>query len=277
MRKYIVRITSPDDKGLIYRITGVLYREGCNLTSTGEFVDHETGTFFMRSEFDGEIDRRMVQDTLQNELPGATITITTTEPKDIVAMVSKEYHVLGDLLLRHGFEELNANIKAVVSNHENLRHLVESSGIPFHHIPVEDLTRREHEEKVINVLDSYNPDVIILAKYMRILTPEFVALYAGRILNIHHSFLPAFVGASPYAQAYRRGVKIIGATAHFVNEALDEGPIISQGVLEVDHGHSAEELARAGRDVEKTVLAKALNLVLEDRVFVHGNRTVIFD
>jgi formyltetrahydrofolate deformylase len=181
------------------------------------------------------------------------------------------------LLIRNQFNELNSTVVAVVSNHEGLRGLVESLKVPFVHVPVEGLIREEHEARVLKVIESYAPDFLVLAKYMRILTADFVLRFERRIVNIHHSFLPAFIGAKPYQQAYQRGVKVIGATAHFVTQALDEGPIIVQQVIPVHHSHSSQDLAAAGRDVEQIVLARALKLVFEDRVFLCGNRTILFD
>ncbi|NRB25899.1 formyltetrahydrofolate deformylase, partial [Shewanella sp.] len=171
---------------------------------------------------------------------------------------------------------LDVEIAAIVANYETLEPLADKFGIPFHFICHQEMTRLEHEKKMIEVIEAYRPEYVVLAKFMRILTPEFVARYPNRIINIHHSFLPAFIGASPYRQAWERGVKIIGATAHFVNNCLDEGPIIKQDVIPVDHSFSAEDLAKNGRDVEKSVLSKALQLVLHEEVIVYGNKTVVF-
>ncbi|NQY95142.1 MAG: formyltetrahydrofolate deformylase, partial [Campylobacteraceae bacterium] len=162
-----------------------------------------------------------------------------------------------------------------ISNHDELRDLVEKFDLPFHYITADEMSRENHEVQVKEVIDSYSPDLIVLAKYMRILTPSFIVSYPKRVLNIHHSFLPAFIGANPYKQAHHRGVKIIGATAHYVTDDLDEGPIISQDIVRVDHSYSWQEMRRDGRNVEKVVLANALQLLLEDRVFIHGNKTVI--
>jgi formyltetrahydrofolate deformylase len=172
--------------------------------------------------------------------------------------------------------DLGADIECVIANHDTLRDLVERFDIPFHYIPAEDMSREDHEDKVMQQIDQYEFDYIVLAKYMRILTPNFVKAYPQQIINIHHSFLPAFIGANPYKQAYERGVKIIGATAHFVTDDLDEGPIIPQDVIPVNHRFSWKDMQRAGRDGEKIVLSRALSLVLQDRVFVNGNKTVIF-
>jgi formyltetrahydrofolate deformylase len=191
-------------------------------------------------------------------------------------MVTKESHALGDILIRYAAGELGANIQCVIGNHETLRVLVERFNIPFIYVPAEGLSREEHEEKVMKEIDTFTFDYIVLAKYMRILTPTFVKAYTQKIINIHHSFLPAFIGANPYKQAFDRGVKIIGATAHYVTDDLDEGPIIAQDVIPVNHRLTWKDMQRAGRDGEKIVLSRALALVFNDRVFVNGNKTVIF-
>jgi formyltetrahydrofolate deformylase len=194
-----------------------------------------------------------------------------------VVLASKEHHCLGDLLIRQAFGELNAKVLAVIANHAVLQPLVTKFELPFHFISHETLTREAHEAEMLRIIEPLQPDYLVLAKYMRVLTPEFVRRFPTRIVNIHHSFLPAFVGARPYQQAFDRGVKVIGATAHFVTEKLDEGPIVVQQVMPVDHTHTAHDLSQAGRDVEQMVLARALRLVFEERVFLCGNRTVIFD
>jgi formyltetrahydrofolate deformylase len=271
-------IQCPDERGLIYKITSALYGQGLNILRNSEFVEHDANVFFMRTEFAGELVPEVLLAELYTALPPtASIRLTGNEPKNIVLLVTKEHHCLSELLVRHAFGELNATIQAVVSNHEVLGELTSKFGIPFHHLPHEGRSREVHEAEVLALLADYAPDYVVLAKYMRILSPEFVQPYANRLINIHHSFLPAFVGASPYAQAYARGVKIIGATAHFVNEQLDQGPIIAQDVIPIDHTQSAREMAQAGRDVEKIVLARALKLVLDEQVFVHRNKTIIFD
>jgi formyltetrahydrofolate deformylase len=270
-------IDCPDRTGLVYVITGLLFRRGYNIVSNHEYVDRERRHFFMRTEFSGDADPADVVAVLRAELPDATIRLAPQGQRSVVVLVTKEHHCLGDLLVRNLFGELGAAIRAVVGNHTTLAPLCARFEVPFHNIPAEGLERAEHEARVAEVIDGYAPDYLVLAKYMRVLTPAFVERYRGRAVNIHHSFLPAFVGASPYRQAFERGVKIIGATAHFVTESLDEGPIIAQSVIPVDHSHTAADMAQAGRDVEKIVLARALRLVFEDRVVVSGNRTVIFD
>ncbi len=277
---HLLLIQCPDERGLIYQITGVLYQHGLNILRNSEFVERDGNVFFMRTEFEltAEVTAAALLAELQAKLPtAADIRLTDNRKKNIVLLVTKEHHCLSELLVRHAFGELNANILGVISNHEVLGELTRKFDLPFHYLPHEGRSRATHEAEVLALLDDYAPDYVVLAKYMRILSPEFVAPYANRLINIHHSFLPAFVGASPYAQAYARGVKIIGATAHFVNEQLDQGPIIAQSVIPIDHTQSARELAQAGRDVEKIVLARALKLVLEEQVFVHRNKTIIFD
>ena len=271
-------IQCPDEPGLVYKITGVLFQHGLNILRNGEFVERENSQFFMRTEFAGDFEPAQLLAELQALLPaGSRIRFSNNHPKDIVLMATKEHHCLSELLVRHAFGELNARVLAVISNYEILGDLTRRFDIPFHFIPHQAKTREAHEAEVLAALAPYQPEFVVLAKYMRILTPEFVAHYSNRLINIHHSFLPAFVGASPYAQAYERGVKIIGATAHFVNEQLDQGPIIAQSVIPIDHTQSAREMAQAGRDVEKIVLARSLKLVFDEQVFVNRNKTVIFD
>lgn len=278
MTTYLLLVDCPDKEGLVYTITGVLYHYGYNIIANHEFVDQTARHFFMRTEFTGaEPPESVARDLLQVLPAPANARIATTGKRPVVIMVTKEPHCLGDLLLRHAYDELPAQICAVISNYDTLAPLVQKFDIPFHHVSHHDRDRSAHEEEIVRVLAQYQPDYIVLAKYMRVLTPRFVARYPNRIINIHHSFLPAFIGASPYRQAFERGVKIIGATAHVVTDDLDTGPIIEQGVLPVNHSHTAADMAQAGRDVEKIVLARALKLVLEERVFLHHNRTVIFE
>lgn len=292
----------PDSKGLIYHVTGVLFRHGLNIIHNDEYVS-PSGRFFMRTEFEAQpglagsrqtegaadtFDSAALLNELQNTVPGygdhaegnptqsgITFRLNPKRKKNIVVMVTKEHHCLGELLIRYAFDELDANILAVVSNYNSLQPLVSKFGIPFHYISHEDKTREEHEEAILRTMAIYEPEYVVLAKYMRVLTAGFVNRFPNRIINIHHSFLPAFIGANPYRQAYERGVKIIGATAHFVNNDLDEGPIIAQNVKDVDHRHTAADMATEGKDVEKIVLSQALKLVFNDRVFISGNRAIV--
>jgi len=272
-----VLITCTDATGLVYKISKVFYDRGLNIENNREFVDKDSGRFFMRTVVTGEFEADSIEMALREVMPlDADIRIITPRRKQIVVMATREAHALGDILIRHADGELEADIVAVVANHDTLKALVERFDIPFYTISADGLEREEHESKVVDLLDGMEFDYIVLAKYMRILTPRFVTKYERRIINIHHSFLPAFVGANPYKQAHDRGVKIIGATAHFVTNDLDEGPIIAQDVIPVNHRFGWQDMQRAGRDVEKIVLSRALALVLHDRVFVNANKTVIF-
>ncbi len=276
MKEYRILIDTTDHKGLVYNISKIIYENDLNIEKNSEYVDEEEKKFFMRTVVSGEFDiNKLIKDIKKVTPKNTHINITDNSKKDIVLLATKEPHVLGDLLIRHIDDELNANIKAVVSNHNELRGLVEKFDIPFHYVCADNISREEHEIEVMKKIDIYSPDLIVLAKYMRILTPNFINAYPQKVLNIHHSFLPAFIGANPYKQAHHRGVKIIGATAHFVTDDLDEGPIISQDIVRVDHSFSWQEMRRDGRNVEKVVLSNALQLLLEDRVFIHGNKTVI--
>lgn len=278
MTDYILRIDCPDEKGLVHKITGILFFHYLNIERTDEFVDVENNLFFMRVAFSGICDPVKIEDGLREILPDtANIDLSAKQVKDVVVLVTKEHHCLSDLLIRNQFKDLPFNILAVIGNHDILRDLTEKFNIPFHYLPAENIARAEHEKQIEELVKSYTPDYLILAKFMRILTSEFTIKFSKKIINIHHSFLPAFIGANPYKQAYQRGVKIIGATAHFVTDDLDEGPIIFQDITRVNHTKNALEMAQAGRDVERIVLAKALKLVLEDRVFIRGNKTIIFE
>ncbi len=275
---HVLFVSCPDRGGIIHHVSGVLFRHGLNIIENHEFVDRKNNLFFMRTEFSGGVEVAPILEELKQLLPKQTeLKLHSQGPKKLVLLATRESHCLGDLLLRHAAGELNGEIVAVVSQYSTLKKLVDRFEIPFHEVPVPEGERNLHETSLKKVIDSYSPDYLVLAKYMRILTPEFVQHYPDKIINIHHSFLPAFIGSNPYLQAYERGVKIIGATAHYVNDHLDEGPIITQSVIPVTHAQDAVALARAGRDVEKIVLARALSLVLENRVFVNGQKTMIFE
>ncbi len=272
-----VLIDCDDAKGLVYTISKVFYDRDLNIENNREFVDKDANRFFMRTVVTGTFETEELDGALRKVLPAeADIRVIPPRRKKIVILATKEAHALGDILVRHADGELEADIEAVIANHDTLRDLVERFDIPFHHVPADGLSREEHEARMRERIDRYGFDYIVLAKYMRILTPGFVAAYPQKIINIHHSFLPAFIGANPYKQAHERGVKIIGATAHFVTDDLDEGPIIAQDVIPVNHRFDWKQMQRAGRDVEKIVLSRALALVLHDRVFVNGNKTVVF-
>ena len=276
MEKKTLLTDCPDAMGLISKITNICYKHQLNIVHNNEFVDHSHSQFFMRTELEGYFNDETFLYDLDRALPeGSHRRLISSDRKRVVIMVTKEAHCLGDILVKTFDGTLDIEIAAIVGNYDHLADLATKFDIPFHHISHEGITRDEHEALLLEAVQQYNPDYVVLAKYMRILTPNFVAQFPHKIINIHHSFLPAFIGAKPYQQAFERGVKIIGATAHFVTNDLDEGPIITQNVIPVDHNFSAGDMARAGKDVEKSVLSKALGLVIDDRVFVYGNRTVI--
>ena len=278
MARHVLLISCPDRKGLIHRITGSVLGHGLNIVENDEFVDRASVWFYMRTALDGDVDAERLVEELREVLPdAAAVTLRETTPRRLVLYATREPHCLGDLLLRHDSGELPARVMAVVSQYDTLEPLAHRFGIPFHHVSAEECSREEHEAALLRATEPYAPDYLVLAKYMRVLSPGFVDRFPNRILNIHHSFLPAFVGSNPYRQAFERGVKIIGATAHFVNNELDEGPIITQSVVPVSHRQDAAHMARSGRDIERIVLARALNLVLEDRVMVVGRRTLVFE
>ena len=278
MSQYRVLIDANDEKGLVHKVSSVFYNYDLNILSNSEFVDKESNKFFMRSVVDGAVDKEELIQSIKDILPqNSSIKVLEPKKKNIIIMATKEMHALGDILVRHEAGELEANILAVVSNYDALESFVRKFDIPYITVSHEGLERPEHENKIIETIESFGDvDYIVLAKYMRILTPRFVEKFEDKIINIHHSFLPAFIGANPYKQAYDRGVKIIGATAHFVNNNLDEGPIIAQEVIHVNHAYGWRDMQRSGKDVEKVVLSRALKLALEDRIFVYANRTVIF-
>ncbi len=277
-KPYRILIQCNDEKGLVYKVSSIFYHDHLNIISNNEFVDKAYNKFFMRTVVAGDINAEELRQKLIQVLPAdAILQVIPEEKKRIVLMATKESHALGDILIRYEAGELEAEIIGVVSNYDTLKPLVEKFNVPFYTVSHEGLSREEHEAQVLACLATMGEiDYVVLAKYMRILTEGFVEAYPDKIINIHHSFLPAFIGANPYKQAYERGVKIIGATAHFVNNDLDEGPIIAQNVIPVDHAYGWQEMQRSGRDVEKIVLSRALKLALEDRIMVYANRTVIF-
>lgn len=277
MQRKILMTDSADERGLIAKITGVCFKHQLNIIKNSEFVDNRQQRFFMRTELEGEFHESQLLADLEQVLPPKNqMRLIDAGRKRIVVLVTKEAHCLGDLLMKAYYGALDVDIAAVVGNYQTLAPLADKFNVPFHYVTHEGLSREEHEQALLQLITPYQPDYLVLAKFMRVLTPVFVSHYPGRIINIHHSFLPAFIGANPYRQAWERGVKIIGATAHFVNDSLDEGPIIKQDVIPVDHSYSAEDMAQAGRDVEKSVLSRALALVLNNQVVINGNKTLVF-
>lgn len=272
-----------DRSGIVAALTGFVAEYGGNIVDLDQHTDNHNGQFFMRLVWD------ISQSALsRGDLPSAMalvakkftnmrwrLSFTTPLPR-IAIMASTAPHCLADLLLRHQMGELRGEIAMVVANHEDLRGLAAHFKVPFHHVPVEKGARLEAEKKQLALFRENNIDLVVLARYMQILSPDFVQGWEGRIINIHHSFLPAFVGAKPYHQAKARGVKIIGATAHYVTADLDQGPIIAQDVTPVSHRDEVDDLIRKGRDIERQVLGAAVRLHLEHRVLISGNRTIVF-
>jgi len=251
MSSYILKIDCSDAKGLIYKISDIIFKSDLNIDKNDEFVDSENCRFFFRAIVSGEIKNGDLVTRLKKAMPkDADIILSKKRRKKIIIMATKESHCLGDLLLKEYSDELNAKVVAVVSNYDYLKGLVDKFEIPYHYASHEGMNRAEHESEVLKVLQNYEYDYVVLAKYMRILSSDFVKSFKGKIINIHHSFLPAFIGANPYKQAFQRGVKTIGATAHFVTSDLDEGPIIAQDVINVTHEFSWRDMQKAGRNVE---------------------------
>jgi formyltetrahydrofolate deformylase len=274
----IIVIHCRDHVGLVAAISNVLAGRQLNIISMREHVDAQENRFYVRLQVDQTAEEHALQEELQQVLPAeAIISINPLPQKKIVVLVTKEYHCLADILIRNYFGTLGATVLCVIGNHDDLADVCKRFDIPFYFVTHELKTKSEFEEEVIGAISSFSPDYIVLAKFMRILSPAFVALFPTQLINIHHSFLPAFIGANPYKQAFERGVKLIGATAHFVTNDLDEGPIIAQQIIPVNHTLTAADMMKAGKEIETSVLAKALRLVLEDRVFVYKNKTVVFD
>jgi formyltetrahydrofolate deformylase len=274
----IIVIQCRDRIGLVGAISSVLAKQQLNIISLREYVDKVENLFFMRLEVEEASDAATLETLIKDILPeGAQITINPLPEKKIIVMVTKEYHCLTDVLIRNFFNTLGARVLAVVGNHADLQDICERFSMPFFLVSHEQKSKQEFEQQITEVIQQHEPDYIVLAKFMRILSPQFVAQYPMRVINIHHSFLPAFVGASPYRQAFERGVKLIGATAHFVSNELDEGPIIAQQIIPVNHSFTVTDMVKSGKEIETSVLAKALKMVFEDRVFVYNNKTVVFE
>lgn len=280
---YRIIISCPDRVGIVAAVSSFLSRHGGWITEASQHADSVTGWFFMRYEIRAD-SLPFDADGLREHLAPIAAEFDmdwqvndATVPKRVVLLVSKQDHCLTDLLHRWRSRELHVDIPCVISNHDELRDYVEWHGIPYHRVLVPKQDKQQAFAEVGRLIDQYAADVVVLARYMQILPPDLCQRYAGRVINIHHSFLPSFVGARPYQQAYERGVKLIGATCHYVTEDLDAGPIIEQDVIRVRHDDTIEDLVRLGRDVERSVLARGLRNHLEDRVLIHGNKTVVFD
>ena len=275
----IATLKCADQPGIVHAMTSAVLACDGNIIENQQFTDHATNTFVMRTRFESaqglERATASLSDGLTRFSPALHIRPTDQKPRALI-LVTKESHCLRDLMYLLELNELPIEIPLVISNHEDLRALVESHGIPFMHLPVATSAKADQENLIQEQIKKLKIDFVVLARYMQVLSSEFCASLPGKIINIHHSFLPGFKGAKPYHQAHDRGVKIIGATAHFVTADLDEGPIIEQDVAHVTHSSTPEELIALGRDIERRVLAKAVKLYAEDRIFVVGHRTVIF-
>lgn len=278
MNALTVLISCPDQVGLVTNITRVLAAHQLNIVAMREFVDEANKSFFTRIACTGNLkDTEKLKEKLLENLPNAAeVNLITQQEKQIVVLVTKEYHCLAEILIKNQFKTLGAKVQCVIGNYESLRDFTEKLGIPYFYVDHSNKDKSEFEAEVKTIINRFEVDYLVLAKFMRILSADFVKDYAGKIINIHHSFLPAFIGANPYRQAFDRGVKIIGATAHFVTDNLDEGPIITQHTNHVDHNFGVKEMVRAGKEIEKKVLLEALELIFEDRVFVSGNKTIVF-
>ncbi|MBS1746334.1 MAG: formyltetrahydrofolate deformylase [Bacteroidetes bacterium] len=273
----IIVIQCADKVGLVAIVSGLLASEQMNIISMREHVDTEQNQFFLRLEVDGPADAGMLKQKLSALLAGAFIQVNPLPEKKIIVLVTKEYHCLADILVRNHFKTLGASVQCVIGNYNLMEDICSRFDIPFYTVPHEGKTKEDFEKNILDIIAGYEADYLVLAKYMRILSPGFIEKFPSKIINIHHSFLPAFAGAHPYKKAFERGVKLIGATAHFVTNELDEGPIIAQQIIPVNHSYTAKDMVRAGKEIETAVLAKALNLVLDDRVAIFNNKTIVFE
>ena len=275
----IATLQCEDQPGIVHAMTSAVLACGGNIIENQQFTDEPTNTFVMRTRFETtqgiDAAHKSLNEGLGKFSPSLHIRPTQSKPRALV-LVTKESHCLRDLLYLLELGELPIEIPVVVSNHEDLRSLVESHGFTFIHLPVTHITKVAQEKELLALIEKHAIDFVVLARYMQVLSNDFCAALPGRIINIHHSFLPGFKGAKPYHQAHARGVKIIGATAHFVTAHLDEGPIIEQDVAHVSHTSTPEDLIALGRDIERRVLAKAVKLYAQDRIFIVGERTVVF-
>lgn len=280
-RRYVITFGCPDQIGIVATIASFLAEAGGTIVEAAYHTDPDTGWFFTRQEvaadslpFDAAELRTRFGATVA-DLGGEWRILDTGERRRVVILVSKEGHCLYDILGRVAAGELDVDVSAVIGNHTDLATITEAHGIPFHHIPFPREDKDAAFAKVAELVDAADPHAIVLARFMQILPSDLCAAWTGRALNIHHSFLPSFVGAKPYHQAHRRGVKLIGATCHYVTAELDAGPIVEQDVIRVDHGDSVPDMVRKGRDIEKVVLSRGLRWHLENRILVHGNKTVV--
>jgi formyltetrahydrofolate deformylase len=281
-REYVLTLSCADRLGIVHAVSGLLTEHGCNIVDSQQFSDRLGGRFFMRVHFEVE-DAGAGSDRFRVTFSGIGRDFGMDwhlhdlgVRQRLLVLVSKQDHCLNDLIYRCRSGALRADIAAVVSNHPDAREMVEAVGVPFHHLPVTPAAKHEQEQRILELVGEHQVDLVVLARYMQILSEELCGKLMGRAINIHHSFLPSFKGARPYHQAFERGVKLIGATAHYVTPTLDEGPIIEQEVARVDHGMMPAQLAAVGRDLESLALARAVGWHLEHRVILNGSRTVVF-
>ncbi len=277
--EYVLTLRCIDGPGIVHAVTGALLGSGSNILEQAQFTEPDLSLFCLRTRFEsaeGDVDaiRRAVLERLDVVDPLVSLRLVSEQRRALV-MVSKFDHCLVDLLYRQSIGELPIDIPVIVSNHDDCRAIAEAHGIPYVVLPVTKDTKAEQEQALARLVEEHRADVVVLARYMQVLSDDFCARLPGRLINIHHSFLPGFKGARPYHQAHERGVKIIGATAHFVTADLDEGPIIEQDVQRVSHADTAGDLVALGRDVERRVLSRAVRLFAEDRIFLTGSRTVV--
>lgn len=281
-RRYILKLSCPDQRGIVAAVASFLAEQDCNILESAQFDDEMSGQFFMRTVFGAGASTPAINNISAAFGPIASrfemecsIHDLQVKPKALI-LVSKPGHCLNDLLYRTSSGSLGLDVVGIVSNHPDQQPLAEFYNLDYHHLPVTPETKVDQEAKIRALIDETGADLIVLARYMQILTPEMCAFLSGRCINIHHSFLPGFKGAKPYHQAHARGVKIIGATAHYVTPDLDEGPIIEQETSRVSHAHTPEDMERIGRDLESVVLARAVRYHIEQRVLLRGDRTVVF-
>ncbi len=281
-RTYRLVVSCPDRTGIVAKVSNFLATYNGWITEASYHADQKNGWFFMRNEikasslpFDLDSFKAAFAPIANEYSMNWSVTDSHVKPK-VVLMASKESHCLADLLHRWHSDELNVEIVAVIANHEDLRRMVEWHDIPYHYVPVSKDNKPQAFKEVEDLVDSYETDLVVLARYMQILPPDLCKRYSGRVINIHHSFLPSFAGAKPYHQAYDRGVKLIGATCHYVTQDLDEGPIIDQDVIRINHSDTIEDMVRLVKDAEKFVLARGVRMHIEGRVIIHENKTVVF-
>lgn len=276
---YILTLTCPDRKGIVHAVSGFLLEHGGNIEEAAQYNDHDTGLFFMRVSFACALPQDQIQADLAPFAQGFSMDWklhSARQPMRTVLLVSQQGHCLNDLLFRWKSGLLALDIRAIISNHRDFYQLAASYNVPFHHLPVSKDSKAQVEQRQLEIINGEQAELVVLARYMQILSNDMCLALAGRAINIHHSFLPSFKGAKPYYQAHDRGVKLIGATAHYVTADLDEGPIIEQDVARVDHSDTVDDLTARGRDTESQVLARAVKWHSEHRVLLNGHRTVVF-